>query len=184
MAIAAVSFVSCGDDDDEIDDPKKEEEKPGQEAQTLRVYTAAYAGDLLDLYDITLNIYRNGNKQDVVLSTANSVKGYNEQYKKDEYYYYCASVNGVEGVDSVVAVVASKSNIEDIIASKDSDGECNQSCYAVIKDLKKAANGDYSDYCYSPVYSSNHWPSLLTDNKGVITYERVRAGVAKNLSAK
>ncbi len=176
MAVAAVSFVSCGDDDDEIDEPKKEEE-----AQTVRVYTAAYSSEILDIYDISLGIYRNGKKQDVALSTANSVKS-----KGNEYHYYCASVNGEEGVDSVVAVVKSKANIESIVASKDPDTDCDLTCYANIKELKKVANGDYSDHCGTGGYSLIGWGELLVESGsgGGIPYVAYRKIFEDGFSAK
>ena len=182
MAIAAVSFVSCGDDD-EIDDPKKDEP---EQVQTVDVYTAAYAADVLEIYDVTLNIYRNGKKQTVALSAANSVKGYNDTYKHDEYYYYCASVNGEEGVDSVVAVVVNKPNIEGIIAGKDASSKSYMSSYAKIKNLYKAANGDYSGSCSLMSNSQIKWGELLEVNElnGVLGYENFRSKHEASFSAK
>lgn len=184
MAIAAVSFVSCGDDD-EIDEPKQEEQKP----QMVNIYAASYGVNVLDIYDVTLKIYRNGKKQDVVLSTSNSSKAHDNDNNRDYYTYYCASVNGEEGVDSVAAVVTAKSNIEAVIASKNADSYCDLSCRTLIKEVNKAANGDYSNRCERPNFSRDLWGDLMAEDEvyekyGKYQYELRRSNIEDRFSAK
>lgn len=185
MTIAAASFVSCGDDnDDGIEETKQEEQEP----QTVKIYTVSYGINVLDVYDVTLKIYRNGKHQDVALSTSYSSKSYDSQNNREFYKYYCASVKGEEGVDSVVAVVATKSNLESIIASKDKNADCDLSSYSAIKEVNKVANGDYSGNCRVPNYSSTLWGDLIGKDEnyemyGEYTYELRRKDLVRRLSA-
>lgn len=186
MTIAAVSFVSCGDDKDDITEENKQEE---QKPQKVKIYTMSYGINVLDVYDVTLKIYRNGKHQDVVLSTSNSSKDFDSDLNREFYKYYCASVNGEEGVDSVAAVVATKSNLESVIASKDQNADCDLSCYSAIKEVYKAANGDYSQNCRVPNYSAPMWGDLIGEDEnyemyGEHTCELMRKQLVLRFSAK
>lgn len=180
--LSSAALVSCGDDRD--DDIEQEEQKP----QTVKIYTVSYGINVLDVYEVTLKIYHNDKHQDVVLSTSGSSKGYDSDNNREYYRYYCASVNGEEGVDSVVAVVAAKSNLESIIAGKDKDTYSDLSCYSMIKEVYKVANGDYSGNCSVPNYSLTKWGDLIAEDEnyekyGEYTYELRCKDLVKRFSA-
>lgn len=181
-------LTSCGND--EIEGPKKEEQGPEPEPEpkpeTVRVFCMEYGVNLNDIYDITLSLYRNGKKQDVVPSATNSVKLYSKILEADVYRYFCLSVNGEEGVDSVVAVVAAKPNIEEIIASKDESTDCDITCAAGIAELPKLADGDYSGEFEAHAYTRVPWNQLmeiLAGSKETV-YEAFREHIEETLSVK
>lgn len=190
-------LTSCGDDENEIEIPKKEDPKdedskkedPEEEdpnSEMVRVFCVEYGVNLNDIYDVTLSIYRDGKKQDVLLSTTNSVKMYSKVLEADVYHYFCSSVNGVEGVDSVVAVVATKPNIEAIIASMDKSTDCDITCAAGIAKLPKVADGDYSGEYEAHASIRVPWDQLLVKGAGTeeTLYELFREKTQKTLSVK
>lgn len=180
MAIAAVSFVSCGDDDDN-DDPKKE---PTPEAQKVQIYAATIGDQALDLFNIKLNMYRNGQKQVVVLDKSMIAKTASTA-NTDFQSYYCSSVNGVEGIDSVVAEVELKPNVDEYIARQDPNGRCTWLCTGDLKVVNKAANGDYSSYCIQPSQTlTATWSMMLKDHKDTIYYLSLPSSLVTFMSDK
>ncbi len=180
MAVAAVSFVSCGDDDD-IDDPKEPDTKE------VQIYTAALGDQTLEVMDIKLNLYRNGQKQVVVLD--NSMLGkYVPNVMTANFgntlTYYCASVNGVEGVDSVIAEATAKPNIKDIVASHDPEDSFTWAGRGSIMKVEKAADGDYSKFCGPKTEHHDFWNSVFADRNGKVHYENMLAEVQTMLTAK
>ena len=179
-------MTSCGDDNEiegpKEEDPKKEDPKP----ETVRVFCMEYGVNLNDIYDVTLSLYRNGKKQDVVPSATNSVKVYNKILEADVYHYFCTSVNGEEGVDSVVAVVTTKPNIEAIITGKDESTDCDITCAADIAELPKLADGDYSEEYEAHTFIRVPWDQLLEKGIGLekTICELFREHIEKTLSVK
>lgn len=185
MAIAAVSFVSCGDDDDDMNGPNNGQTPNSQKVQ---IYAAEIGKNALDVFDIKLNVYRNGKKQVVVLDK----KMLTPYVRKETDFldmssmsiYCCTAVNGVEGVDSVIAEVAVKSNIEEIIASNDPNGGCTLSCSGEIVRVNKVANGDYVSLITPSHSSTFKWKDLLAELNGVVRCETYRADAQSLLTAK
>lgn len=177
IAIAAVTFVSCGkDDDDDIITPI-----PEQEAK-IPVYVAALGDGALELFDIKISIYRNGKKREVVLDKNTMTPIKPEKYENVNGYY-CSSVNGEEGVDSVVAEVSIKPNVKDIIASKDPKSEGNFYASGLIKEVEKFASGNYSAY-FDPGNNSIRWENVTNVSNGLAFYESRCKTVKDILTAK
>lgn len=179
IAIAAVTFVSCGnDEEDDIITPK-----PGTEAK-IPVYTVEIGDGALELLDIKLNIYRNGKKQEVALDK-NKVTPLESQNKYLNGYY-CSSVNGEEGVDSVVAEVSLKSNVKDIFASKNLEEVSNFYVNGHLKEVNKVANGNYLAYCDVTQGQMSSWKVVSSESvsNGEIYYERLCRTTKERLSKK
>lgn len=179
IAIAAVTFVSCGnDEEDDIITPK-----PEQEAK-IPVYIVEIGDGALELLDIKLNIYRNGKKQEVVLDK-NKVTPLESQNKYLNGYY-CSSVNGEEGVDSVVAEVSLKSNLKDILASKNPEEVSNFYVNGHLKEVNKVANGNYLAYCDVTQGQMSSWKVVSSESvsNGEIYYERLCRTTKERLSKK
>lgn len=181
MAMAAVSFVSCGDDDD-IDEPKKE-----PEAQTVQIYTATLGEGTLDVIDVKLNMYRNGQKQVVTLDN-NMMGRFKPTTTLQDFShtltYYCASVNGVEGVDSVIAEANVKPNIEEIVASHAAGESFYWAGQGDILKVNKVADGDYSACCIVKREHKDSWKAVLEERNGKIHYENIVAEIQQMLTAK
>lgn len=181
LAIAAValtavfSFASCSKNDDNLEPA---------DTQTIPVYTVGIGDGALELLDIKLNIYRNGKKMEVILDK-NKVTPITAPNPVHKYLngYCCSSVNGEEGVDSVVAKVSLKPNVKDIIASKDPKEVSNFYTVGRIYKVKKAADGNYLEHCDNTHSVMSTWEQTLSVGANdEIYYERLCKSAAEFLS--
>lgn len=179
-SIAMFSIVSC--------DKKDDNGNNGTNSNKVKVYLGVIDEESMNMYDIILKAY-NGANCEVVALTKESTKlneQFSQKYATNVRTISIAKVNGHADVDSVVAVVTPKSNIEEYIGSKDPTASYMMVASGNIIEAVPGDNGFAQIDMDADFHTtSTRWGKMLLEGaQGQVIYVRTALSLAFYLSGK